>query len=239
MVAAAAFYIQSVFFTHWLWSPGPQSQETSVPQPGEDWRPRGTVDRPPALHATANVSLRCDVHRDEPLRELRQERAPRHRLAVFRQHGGSGRWNSNTITESYIQPARSTRSVSPCALTQVERTASTSPKWRLVPRWAATWACQRRSWAEWTPAPWGRLRVACSATLTCACTTAPSSACTSDTDTQHRRADWSGRVVLRFFPSHSCLNKTLHFRISGVTWNLPYSHHDQHFFLLLPPVKWG
>lgn len=110
MVAAAFFYIQSVFFTHWLWSPGPQSQETSVPQPGEDWRPRGTVDRPPALHATANVSLRCDVHRDEPLRELRQERAPRHRLAVFRQHGGSGRWNSNTITESYIQPARSTRS---------------------------------------------------------------------------------------------------------------------------------
>ncbi|KAE8279354.1 Ubiquitin carboxyl-terminal hydrolase CYLD [Larimichthys crocea] len=55
--------------------------------PGEGRRPRGPVDRPSALHPPENVSLCRDVHRDEPLRELRQVRAARHRLAVFRQHG--------------------------------------------------------------------------------------------------------------------------------------------------------
>lgn len=67
-----------------------------------------------------------------------------------------------------------------CALTQEEKTASTSPRWKPAPRWGATSASRRRSWAEWTLHPWGNLPAACSVTPTCVCTTAPSWVCTSD-----------------------------------------------------------
>lgn len=77
-----------------------------------------------------------------------------------------------------------------CALTQAARTASTSPRWRRVQRWAATSACRSRSWAESTPRHYGSPPAACSVTPTCVCTTALSSACTSDVDT-HTHTDLS------------------------------------------------
>lgn len=66
---------------------------------------------------------------------------------------------------------------------QVARTDSTSPAWRRVRRWAATSACRRTSWEELTPPPCVSRPGACCVTPTCVCTTAPSSACTSDTHT--------------------------------------------------------
>lgn len=71
---------------------GPQSQEAGVPQPSEGVHSWGAMEWLSSLCPTANVSLRCDVHRDQPLCKLREARAPHHRLAVFRQHGRSRRW---------------------------------------------------------------------------------------------------------------------------------------------------
>ena len=51
-----------------------------------------------ALHSPANVSLCCDVHWDQPLRELCQAWAPSHRLAVFWQYGRPGRWEKSILT---------------------------------------------------------------------------------------------------------------------------------------------
>lgn len=96
------------------------------------------------------------------------------------------------------------------ALTQAARTASTSLRWRRVRRWGATSACRRRSWAEWTPPPYGSPPAACSATPTCVCTTARSSACTSDGRRDEPSAEHDPRR-----PDHE--NKTSHARNNEVT----------------------
>lgn len=74
-----------------VWS-GPQSQEAGVPQSSEGVHPGGAMDWPSSLCPPDNVALRCDMHRDQPLRKLRKAWAPHHWLAVFWQHGWSRRW---------------------------------------------------------------------------------------------------------------------------------------------------
>lgn len=71
-------------------------------------------------------------------------------------------------------------------LTQVVRTVSTSHGWCRVLKWVVTSVCQRRSWAVWMLHQYVRQRDVCCVTRTCVCTTALSSACTSDvtTDTE-------------------------------------------------------
>ena len=90
-----------------------------------------------------------------------------------------------------------------CALDQVARMASTSRRWRLVPRWAATSACRRRSWAESMRPPCRSPPAVCSATPTCVCTKAQSSAYTSDMKTHHRHIpqteNWNKHFLLSFF----------------------------------------
>lgn len=76
---------------------GPQSQEASVPQSSEGVHPRGDMDWLASLCPPENVSLRCDVHRDQPLCKLREARAAHHWLAVFWQHGRSRRWGTSTL----------------------------------------------------------------------------------------------------------------------------------------------
>lgn len=77
---------------------GPQSQEAGVPQPSEGVHSWGAMEWPSSLCTPANVSLCCDMHRDQPLCKLREARAPHHWLAVFWQHGRSRRWRITAST---------------------------------------------------------------------------------------------------------------------------------------------
>ncbi|MEQ2199572.1 hypothetical protein XENOCAPTIV_003346, partial [Xenoophorus captivus] len=73
-------------------------EKAGDPQAGEDCCSSGAMVGPYALHSPANVSLCSDVHRNQPLRELRQARTPGLRLVVLRQHGRPRRWGRTKIT---------------------------------------------------------------------------------------------------------------------------------------------
>lgn len=107
---------------------------------------------------------------------------------------------------------------------KVARTASTSPRWRRVPRWAVTSACRRRSSAGSTPPLCGSQPAVCSATPTCVCTTALSSACTSDADPTTTRRPRVLRLLKTLQNIDFCLGRT---RL------------DQHLFLTLCSRWWN